>query len=74
MLKAASGLHLKELVQVKGKFLRFAVDLHALPDLVPDNLGHLVGVEVEPGEGLRKRGSAAPVRPTSSSLAACSSA
>ena len=47
MLKAAAGLYLEELVQVKGKFLRFAVDLHALPDLVPDDLGHLVGVEVE---------------------------
>ena len=50
VLKAAAGLHLKELVQVKGKFLRFAVDLHTLLDLVPDDLGHLVGVEVEHGE------------------------
>ena len=50
VLKAAAGLHLKELVQVKGKFLRFAVDLHAPLDLVPDDLGHLVGVEVEHGE------------------------
>ena len=50
VLKAAARLHLEELVQVKGKFLRFAVDLHAPPDLVPDDLGHLVGVEVEHGE------------------------
>ena len=50
VLKAAAGLYLKELVQVKGIFLRFAVDLYTLPDLVPDDLGHLVGVEVEHGE------------------------
>ena len=50
VLKAAAGLYLEELVQVKGKFLRFAVDLHPLPDLVPNDLGHLVGVEVEHGE------------------------
>ena len=30
--------------------MRFAVDLHAPLDLVPDDLGHLVGVEVEHGE------------------------
>ena len=50
VLKAAAGLYFKELVQIKGKFLRFAVDLHALPDLIPNDLGHLVGVEVEHGE------------------------
>ena len=50
VFKAAAGLYLKELVQIKGKFLRFAVDLHALLNFVPDDLGHLVGVEVEHGE------------------------
>ena len=48
--KAAAWLYLEELVQIKGKFLRFAVDLHPLLDFVPDDLGHLVGVEVEHGE------------------------
>ena len=50
VLKAAAGLYLEELVQIKGKFLRFAVDLHPLLNFVPDDLGHLVGVEVEHGE------------------------
>ena len=50
VLKAAAGLYLKELVQIKGKFLRCAVDLHALLNFVPDDLGHLVGVEIEHGE------------------------
>ena len=37
MLKAAAGFYLEELVQVKGKFLRFAVDLYPLLEQVVQN-------------------------------------
>ena len=35
VLKAAAGLYLEELVQIKGKFLRFAVDLHPPAEFRP---------------------------------------